>query len=133
MPNRPGADQPHFSLVAAGTSRRAYVVQRSSRTLLKVIALPQAPQPAIDPRIPPDWAKHLVIYELNPHTLTSPEGAGDVTAAAEGRPAEIMTPDLIAQILGVRAEVTPDPVTGTPMVIPIGRHGARLTQARVSR
>jgi iron complex transport system ATP-binding protein len=44
-----------------------------------------------------------------------------------------MTPDLIAQILGVRAEVTPDPVTGTPMVIPIGRHGARLTQARVSR
>lgn len=55
-----------------------------------------------------------------------------MTAAAEGRPAEIMTLDLIAEILGMRAEVIPDPVTGTPVVIPIGRHGARLTQARAA-
>jgi hypothetical protein len=30
-----------------------------------------------DPRVPPAWAKDLVIYELNPRTFTSPDGIGD--------------------------------------------------------
>lgn len=30
-----------------------------------------------DRRLPPEWAKDLVIYELNPRTFTSPAGIGD--------------------------------------------------------
>ena len=30
-----------------------------------------------DPRVAPDWAADLVIYELNPRAFTSPEGVGD--------------------------------------------------------
>lgn len=30
-----------------------------------------------DPRVPPAWARDLVIYEINPRAFTSPDGAGD--------------------------------------------------------
>lgn len=34
-------------------------------------------QRPFDPRVPPTWARDLVIYEINPRTFTSPEGIGD--------------------------------------------------------
>lgn len=34
-------------------------------------------QISADPRVAPDWARHLIIYELNPRTFTSPNGDGD--------------------------------------------------------
>lgn len=33
--------------------------------------------PSFDPRVPPAWARDLVIYELNPRAFTSPDGVGD--------------------------------------------------------
>ncbi len=44
---------------------------------------------------------------------------GEVHAA--GPPAEVVGEEMIATVLGVRCRVMPDPVTGTPMVVPIGR------------
>lgn len=41
---------------------------------------------------------------------------GDI--AAEGRPAEILTVELLQQVFGLAATIMPDPLTGTPMVVP---------------
>lgn len=38
---------------------------------------------------------------------------------AHGPPASVVTPDLIENAFGIRSLVVPDPVTGTPMVVPI--------------
>ncbi len=37
---------------------------------------------------------------------------------AQGGPAEIITPDLLGSVFGLRAEVLPDPRTGLPIVVP---------------
>lgn len=44
-------------------------------------------------------------------------GPGGVVAA--GPPAEVLTPDRLAQAFGLRAQVIADPVSGTPLVIPL--------------
>jgi len=36
-----------------------------------------------------------------------------------GEPSEILTADLIQTVFGLRSQVVPDPVTGTPMVVPL--------------
>jgi iron-siderophore transport system ATP-binding protein len=46
--------------------------------------------------------------------------AGRIVAA--GDPVEVMTEDMLADVFGLAARVIPDPVSGTPMVIPIGSH-----------
>ena len=42
--------------------------------------------------------------------------------AASGEPASVITEELVDEVFDVRCQVTPDPVSGTPMVIPISRH-----------
>lgn len=46
---------------------------------------------------------------------------------AEGPPAQVMTPDLLAEVFGLEALVIPDPVSATPMIVPkcriAGRYG----------
>lgn len=42
---------------------------------------------------------------------------------AQGAPVDVMTPENILQVFGLRAEIVPDAVTGTPMCVPIGRRG----------
>jgi iron complex transport system ATP-binding protein len=44
---------------------------------------------------------------------------------AEGVPAEVMTAEVVIEVFGLACEVVPDPVSGTPMVLPRGRHHAR--------
>lgn len=43
---------------------------------------------------------------------------------ATGAPQVVMTPELVAEAFGLRAQVIVDPVAGTPMVVPIGRFHA---------
>lgn len=45
---------------------------------------------------------------------------GQVVAA--GSPSEIVTPELVGNVFGLEAQVIDDPVSHTPLVIPIGRH-----------
>jgi iron complex transport system ATP-binding protein len=47
---------------------------------------------------------------------------------AEGAPADVVTPRVIQEVFGIAAEVAPDPISGTPMIVPIGRHH-RLARA----
>ena len=41
---------------------------------------------------------------------------------AEGAPPDVVTPRVIEEVFGIAAEVATDPVSGTPMIVPIGRH-----------
>jgi iron complex transport system ATP-binding protein len=69
----------------------------------------------------------MVLHDLNhaaryaDHLIAMREGR----ILAEGDPVEIVTPELVREILDLEARITPDPVTGTPMVVPVGRHGER--------
>jgi iron complex transport system ATP-binding protein len=46
---------------------------------------------------------------------------------ATGAPEELATPALIHEVFGLRCRIIDDPVTGTPMVVPIGRHDSDST------
>ena len=45
----------------------------------------------------------------------------DGEIVAQGAPKEIVTPDLIARIYGMRCMIIDDPVAGTPLVVPLGK------------
>ncbi|GAA4862551.1 ABC transporter ATP-binding protein [Saccharopolyspora cebuensis] len=50
----------------------------------------------------------------------------DGAVVAEGEPAEVLTESLLSEVFDLDARVVPDPVAGTPMVVPVGgRRGAR--------
>lgn len=67
-----------------------------------------------------------VLHDLNhaarygSHLIAMKDG----TIIAEGAPADIVTVDLVAEVFGLACQVVPDPVTGTPMVIPLRRDRA---------
>ncbi|MBC7304512.1 MAG: ABC transporter ATP-binding protein [Nocardia sp.] len=71
----------------------------------------------------------MVLHDLNLAIRYSDElvvmRAGQVVA--RGRPADIVTAELLAEVFGLEATVLTDPVSGRPMVVPIGTrhvHGA---------
>ncbi|WP_040159574.1 ABC transporter ATP-binding protein [Mobilicoccus massiliensis] len=43
---------------------------------------------------------------------------------ADGTPADVLTPALVEEVYGMPSRVVPDPVSGKPLVLPIGRHHA---------
>ncbi|GIE95599.1 ABC transporter ATP-binding protein [Paractinoplanes rishiriensis] len=55
------------------------------------------------------YADHLIVMR-----------AGQVAAA--GLPAEVLTEQVVGDVFDMRCRVVPDPVSGTPMIVPIGRH-----------
>lgn len=65
----------------------------------------------------------MVLHDLNQacryadHLVALRDGA----VAAAGAPAEVVTEELVAEVFELEARIVPDPVTGTPLVVPIGR------------
>ncbi|WP_024356499.1 ABC transporter ATP-binding protein [Leucobacter chironomi] len=47
---------------------------------------------------------------------------------ASGGPGEILTPELVREVYGLDSSIILDPVSGTPLVLPKGRHHVRVTQ-----
>jgi iron complex transport system ATP-binding protein len=43
---------------------------------------------------------------------------------AEGAAPQVITEELVRDVFGLESQVLPDPVSGTPLIIPIGRHHA---------
>ena len=41
---------------------------------------------------------------------------------AEGSGADVITEELVRTVFGLESRVVPDPVSGTPLIVPIGRH-----------
>ncbi|MFE4170576.1 ABC transporter ATP-binding protein [Streptomyces sp. NPDC056909] len=66
----------------------------------------------------------MVLHDLNQacryadHVIAMKAGA----IAAEGAPAEVITAQTVEDVFGLRCQVVTDPVSGTPMVIPVSRH-----------
>ncbi len=69
----------------------------------------------------------MVLHDLNQacryadHVIVMKSGA----IVAEGPPGEVVTEVLVEDVFGLRCQVTADPVSGTPLIIPIGRHHGR--------
>jgi iron complex transport system ATP-binding protein len=72
-----------------------------------------------------------VLHDLNhaaryaTHLIAMKDGH----VVAEGPPAEIVTADLVHEVFGLRCLVVPDPVAGTPSVVPLGRERPRAAPA----
>ncbi|WP_320670850.1 ABC transporter ATP-binding protein [Patulibacter defluvii] len=68
----------------------------------------------------------MVLHDLNQaaryadHLVAMADGA----VVAAGDPAATVDAGLVERVLGVRVRIVPDPVTGTPMAIPLGRSAA---------
>ena len=64
-----------------------------------------------------------VLHDLNhaaryaTHLIAMKDGA----IVAEGRPVDIVTAELVEEVFGLACVVVPDPITGKPSVVPIGR------------
>ncbi len=54
------------------------------------------------------YATHLIVMK-------------DGRVVAEGRPSEVVTAERVQEVFGLRCLVVPDPVAGTPQVVPLGR------------
>jgi len=66
----------------------------------------------------------MVLHDLNlacryaDHLIAMRDGR----VVATGGPAEIVDEQLVREVFGLDCRVVPDPVAGTPLVVPIGRH-----------
>ncbi|MFF8467722.1 ABC transporter ATP-binding protein [Streptomyces griseus] len=66
----------------------------------------------------------MVLHDLNQacryadHVIAMKKG--DIVA--EGAPADVITAETVEAVFGLRCQVTTDPVSRTPLVIPVGRH-----------
>ena len=66
----------------------------------------------------------LVLHDLNQaaryshHLIAMRVGR----LVAQGAPDQVITEELVHDVFGLRCRVMTDPVSGTPMVVPIGRH-----------
>ncbi|HWJ98590.1 MAG TPA: hypothetical protein VNQ33_10555, partial [Acidimicrobiales bacterium] len=54
----------------------------------------------------------------------------DGAIVAEGAPSEIVTQALVQEVFDLDARIVTDPVSGTPLVVPIGRHHSSLLEAQ---
>ena len=41
---------------------------------------------------------------------------------AQGTPSDVVTEETVREVFGISSKVVPDPVSGAPLVMPIGRH-----------
>ncbi|PKY70452.1 Fe(3+)-dicitrate ABC transporter ATP-binding protein [Brevibacterium ravenspurgense] len=76
-----------------------------------------------------------VLHDLNQaaryatHLVAMKDGG----VVAEGPPAEVLTSDLVEQVFGLRCLVVPDPVAGTPQVVPLGRDRHRNKETLIEK
>jgi iron complex transport system ATP-binding protein len=73
----------------------------------------------------------IVLHDLNlaaryaDHVIAMKGGA----VVALGPPGDVVTEELVREVFGLESRVIPDPVSGTPLIIPIGRHHATVNEA----
>ena len=76
----------------------------------------------------------MVLHDLNlaaryaEHLIAMCEGQ----IAAAGTPNEVITEDCVRTVFGMESRVIEDPVTATPMVIPLGRRSRTLNNRRTA-
>jgi len=66
----------------------------------------------------------IVLHELNlaaryaDHLVVMKDGA----VVAAGEPGAVLTEEVVSDVFDMRCRVVPDPVSNTPLIVPIGRH-----------
>jgi iron complex transport system ATP-binding protein len=66
----------------------------------------------------------MVLHELNlaaryaDHLVVMSAGR----VVGQGEPSRVLTEEAVRGAFGLEARVVPDPVSGTPLVVPVGRH-----------
>lgn len=76
----------------------------------------------------------MVLHDLNQaaryahHLVAMSEG----TIVAEGTPHEVVTPPIVRAVFGIESQIVTDPVTDTPMVIPVSAAGRLRRKEAVS-
>ncbi|WP_154606324.1 ABC transporter ATP-binding protein [Arthrobacter sp. AQ5-05] len=77
----------------------------------------------------------IVLHDLNlaaryaDHLVAMKAGS----ILAQGAPGEVLTAELVRDVFGLESVVVPDPVVGTPMVVPMGRRAALLADAAAGK
>lgn len=77
----------------------------------------------------------IVLHDLNlaaryaDHLIAMKAGR----IAAQGSPSAVVTEETVAAVFGLQARIIPDPVSHTPMVVPVGRHHAVRTRPENGR
>jgi iron complex transport system ATP-binding protein len=71
-----------------------------------------------------------VLHDLNlacryAHNLVAMK---DGRIVVEGPPSEVVTEATVADVFGLDSMVVPDPVCGSPMIVPVGRHHGRTDE-----
>ncbi|MDV8149925.1 ABC transporter ATP-binding protein [Arthrobacter sp. B10-11] len=72
----------------------------------------------------------IVLHDLNlaaryaDHVIAMKGGR----IVAEGASTDVVTEDLVRDVFGLESRVLPDPVSGTPLIIPLGRHHTTATE-----
>ncbi|UCR88901.1 ABC transporter ATP-binding protein [Mycetocola spongiae] len=56
----------------------------------------------------------------------------DGVIVAEGPPAEVITADMVWEVFGLECAIMTDPISGTPLVLPLGRYGRPATASPIS-
>jgi iron complex transport system ATP-binding protein len=66
----------------------------------------------------------MVLHDLNLAARYSDHlvAVADGSLHAAGTPEEVLTAEAVGEVFGMDCQVIPDPVSGKPMVLPIGRH-----------
>ena len=66
----------------------------------------------------------MVLHDLNLAARYSDHliAIADGTVHAEGDPSAVLTEDCVRTVFGIDSRVIPDPITGKPLMLPIGRH-----------
>jgi len=66
----------------------------------------------------------MVLHDLNlaarysEHLIAMAQGS----VYAAGEPADVLTPDMVEAVFGLTAKIIDDPVSGRPLMLPVGRH-----------
>ncbi|MDE8670449.1 ABC transporter ATP-binding protein [Pseudarthrobacter sp. H3Y2-7] len=72
----------------------------------------------------------IVLHDLNlaaryaDHVIAMKAGA----IVALGAPTKVVTEKMVLDVFGLESRVIPDPISGTPLIIPIGRHHATANE-----
>ncbi len=74
----------------------------------------------------------MVLHDLNQacryadYLIAVKEGC----IAAEGIPSEVVTGDMVNEVFGIECHIISDPISNTPLIVPMGRRGQQIQQER---